>query len=127
MGRISTNQPKRKRGRPKGSKNKKTNNPSTESNTPDFTNVRSYKMLGICPACDCFICSKDLISKQVFECACGEKARISKLKSKKRNALENQGISRQEYLKQSINADYHDMPGYGPAPLMDRIEDDDED
>jgi hypothetical protein len=120
-------QPKRKRGRPKGSKNKKKiiNKPSTESNTIDVSNVRSYKLLGRCPKCSSFICSKDLVSKVIFECTCGERSRINKLKQQKGTDLKKQGISKQEYLRQSINAEYYDMPAYGPAPVMERSEDDD--
>ena len=121
-------QPKRRRGRPKGSKNKKKtiNKPSTESNTIDVSNVRSYKLLGRCPKCGSFICSKDLVSKLIFECTCGKRARISKLEQQQGHGFKEQGISKQEYLRQSINAEYHDMPAYGPAPVMERSEDDDD-
>jgi len=115
---------KRKRGRPKGSFKEKVH---TESKKIIYPDVPAYKMIGICPRCDAFICSKDLVSKFIYVCkSCGKKDRTKGLILKKRS-LGNIPISRKEYLKDNIQVQYHDMPAYGPAPVLEKVEDDDDD
>lgn len=107
---------KSNRGRPKGSKNKvvepvkKTYVSYKSIELPeDYKAPAAEKFLGYCK-CNFAICSSDLTSVRIYFCpCCNKKMGIGKLK--KTIIRLDVPTSKKEYLDQTINAKYNDMPG----------------
>jgi hypothetical protein len=118
--------PKRGRGRPKGSKNKR-DSKNRKKLTPkqlreqirkDLRGVNVGKILGYCPKCDNIISSKEMVSMRTILCnRCEKKHTIKSLREepawkKRRQMLD--GLSKKEYLEDTVGADHHDMPANVP-------------
>ena len=112
---------KRGRGRPRGNKNKiqkgKRGRPKGSKNKvkEDLSHIKISTSLGHC-SCKTVIIKKDLISKNIYVCPhCGKKANIKTLT----HALnkDNVGMSRKEYLENVVNAKHIDS-----APLLKVID-----
>lgn len=102
---------KKRRGRPKGSKNK--NSILSQKNDKvekPYNPPKSHKFLGYCSKCYTIIGSNDLVSKFIYICPlCGSKKRINALKKIRANT--NITTNKKEFLRDTLNVDYHDMPG----------------
>lgn len=104
----------KKRGRPKGSKNKNYYTQSAKPKSPswlgeDYKAPPSYKIIGYCPHCNTILSTKDLVSKFVFICPCGKKDRTKKLKNMYNNK-ETENKTHKEWMEDVLNAEHHDMP-----------------
>ena len=101
-----------KRGRPKGS----IKNAEPEVIEEVYIPPKSYKHLGYC-SCGFMISALDLISKFIYVCPrCEKRKRTNKLKVAKK-VDKDLPTTKKEYLKSSVNADFHDMPPMEDADI----------
>jgi len=78
-----------------------------KDNKEDLSNIKSSRFLGYCPKCRFLINKKDLETKLIFVCpGCGKRARIKLLQKE----IRRENLTKKEYLENTVNADYHDMP-----------------
>lgn len=103
-----------KRGRPKGSKNKKTlKYTCTESPVipVDLSNVKTYKFIGYC-VCGFFLSTNHLKKncKTKYICpSCDKTGKVKNLIKDKVIPEEEIPKSKKEYIDRTINAEFHDV------------------
>jgi len=107
-------------GRPPGSKNKKAKIKKIVKKIEEVVVVKRHRrkkgstFIGYCPECETMLMERDLESKMIFICpSCNKRARTKLLvNAPKRLDNNDKPTSKQAYIKDTINANYHDMPSF---------------